>query len=73
MSDYNRLDAAALDRYITGNYGEDQFRNEPSDEDEECTCGHSPSRHEQPVDGALNICPCTVEGCMCVDYTSPEQ
>ncbi|KKL79282.1 hypothetical protein LCGC14_2016420 [marine sediment metagenome] len=23
MSDYNRIDGAALDRYITGNYGED--------------------------------------------------
>jgi len=27
MSDFNRIDGAALDRYITGNYGEDQFRN----------------------------------------------
>lgn len=26
MSDYNQLDGAALDRYITGNYGEDQFK-----------------------------------------------
>lgn len=26
MSDYNQIDGAALDRYITGNYGEDQFR-----------------------------------------------
>ncbi len=26
MSDYNQIDGAALDRYITGNYGEDQFK-----------------------------------------------
>ena len=26
MSDYNEIDTAALDRHITGNYGEDQFR-----------------------------------------------
>ena len=26
MSDYNQLDGAELDRYITGNYGEDQFK-----------------------------------------------
>ena len=25
MSDYNQIDGAALDRHITGNYGEDQF------------------------------------------------
>jgi DnaJ-class molecular chaperone len=25
MSDYHRLDREALDRHITGNYGEDQF------------------------------------------------
>ena len=26
MSDYNKIDGQALDRYITGNYGEDQFK-----------------------------------------------
>ena len=26
MSDYNQIDGAALDRHITGNYGEDQFK-----------------------------------------------
>ena len=26
MSDYNQLNGAELDRYITGNYGEDQFK-----------------------------------------------
>ena len=30
MSEYGRLDPVALDRWITGNYGEDQF----TDEDE---------------------------------------
>jgi len=26
MSDFFHIDTAALDRYITGNYGEDQFK-----------------------------------------------
>ena len=26
MSDYNQINAAELDRHITGNYGEDQFK-----------------------------------------------
>lgn len=37
MSDYNRIDDAALDRHITGNYGEDQFKK--FDEVECCACG----------------------------------
>ena len=32
MSDFNRIDGRDLDRYITGNYGEDQLRNENDDE-----------------------------------------
>ena len=32
MSDYNRLDPVALDNYITGHYGEDQFRDEEAAE-----------------------------------------
>jgi len=28
MSDYGRIDAAELDNYITGHYGEDQFRDD---------------------------------------------
>lgn len=32
MSALSRREAAALDRHITGNYGEDQFRDEPWDE-----------------------------------------
>lgn len=32
----DRREADALDRYITGNYGEDQFENE---EEKRCSCG----------------------------------
>ena len=31
MSDYGRIDPGELDRYITGNYGEDELRDEPDD------------------------------------------
>jgi len=38
----NGRDAAALDRYITGNYGEDQFREAGV---EPCPCGRGEGRH----------------------------
>lgn len=41
MSDYNRIDGAALDRWITGNYGEDQVR----DSGEPCDCGDADGLH----------------------------
>lgn len=44
------MDSAALDRYITGNYGMDQFI---------CgTCGHDCDEHECDEDG-----PCWVSQC----------
>lgn len=33
MSDYGRINGPALDRYITGNYGEDQYDGECMNED----------------------------------------
>jgi hypothetical protein len=36
MSDYGRINGAELDRHITGNYGEDQFKNGPGDCQDEC-------------------------------------
>lgn len=36
MSEPLRIDPNALDRYITGNYGEDQFRDHPDDHPSDC-------------------------------------
>lgn len=33
-----RRDREALDRHITGNYGEDQFRDQPDEEVQPCGC-----------------------------------
>jgi hypothetical protein len=45
MSDPTRLDPVALDRWITGNYGEDQFKDEDeTNEDEYFSCAR-PGRH----------------------------
>lgn len=48
MSDPTRLDPVALDRHITGNYGEDQFADlldELEDEEDEYTSCEHPGRH----------------------------
>lgn len=48
MRDHNGLDHAALDRYITGNWGEDQFKDDfPSDRDDCEDCGHAITLHRE--------------------------
>lgn len=45
MSDPTRLDPVALDRWITGNYGEDQFKDEDENEELEYFSCDRPGRH----------------------------
>lgn len=54
-----RIDNNALDRHITGNYGEDQFSSRP-----ECRCadlvyiGHEPDDYDYPETGAHPVYQC---------------
>lgn len=68
MRDDNGLDRADLDRWITGNYGEDAFRDEeePSDYQEEPPFCEFHGRHFVPVrgdrsGGPLHCPDCTAE------------
>lgn len=44
MKDHRGFDPVDLDRWITGNYGEDQFKDEDENEEEFFSCAH-PGRH----------------------------
>ena len=51
MSDFGRINGPDVDRYITGNYGEDQLRGDEDDADEcdECDeCGPVCKGHRPP-------------------------
>ena len=56
MSNYGQLDGAALDRHITGNYGEDQFKGS-------IECPKCEGQGEVVIDACL--CPVAMRGDEC--------
>lgn len=50
---------AGLDRWITGNYGEDQFKDEPpepEERDDECSCGSGEPREPEYDAQGIFLC-----------------